>query len=112
MATLTDVQHEFLRKRRTFVAAWSSIGPLLTAGLLIFVVTMLLAAPMFLNPFAVIQRLRTDTLDLTTLQTMAMMLPVIFILLCVTLLLLILQTYRGCRRERQYLQLTEQLKNF
>jgi hypothetical protein len=97
-----------LRNRRLFIAAWRSIGPLLTAGLFIFIGMMLLTAPMFLNPFAVIARLRADTLDLTTLQTMAMKLPIILILLGVTMLLLILQAYRGCRREKQYLLLLDE----
>jgi hypothetical protein len=103
-------QREFLRKRRVFIAAWSSIGPVLVGGLLIFMIAMLLTAPMFLNPLAVIVRLRAGTLDLTTLQTMAMMLPVVFMLLCLTLLLLIVQTYRSCKREKHYLLLTDQLQ--
>ena len=110
MTIPSAAQCEFLRKRRGFIAAWSSIGPVLVGGLLIFIVTILLAAPMFLNPLSVIARLRTDTLDLTTLQTMAMMLPVVFMLLCLILLLLIVQTYRSCKREKQYLLLTDQLQ--
>lgn len=101
-------EQQFLHQRRAFIAAWRSIGPLLIAGLLIFIAMLLFAAPMFLNPFAVIARLRTGTLDLTTLQTMAMMLPVAVVLLCTALLLLIFQTYRNCRREQQYLALIEQ----
>jgi hypothetical protein len=103
----SEAQQQFLRNRRLFIAAWRSISPLLTSALLIFIVMLLLTAPMFLNPFSVIARLRADTLDLTTLQTMAMMLPIIFILLCVALLLLIFQTYRSCKREKQYLLLIE-----
>jgi hypothetical protein len=110
MRIRTEEQQQFLHKRRTFIAAWRSIGPLLIGGLLIFIGMMLLTAPMFINPFAVIARLRADTLDLTTLQTMAMMLPVVFMLLCVALLLLILQAYRSCKREREYLLLIDQLQ--
>ncbi len=110
MQTLSADQVEFLRQRRVFVSVWRSIGPLVVGGLLIFVATMLLAAPVFLNPFVVIARLRANTLDLTTLQTMAMMLPVVFALLCVILLLMIFQTYRSCRRERQYLSLIAELQ--
>jgi magnesium-transporting ATPase (P-type) len=110
MTKPSAAQREFLRKRRVFIAAWSSIGPVLVGGLLIFMIAMLLTAPMFLNPLAVIVRLRAGTLDLTTLQTMAMMLPVVFMLLCLTLLLLIVQTYRSCKREKHYLLLTDQLQ--
>lgn len=110
MTTLSAEQREFLRQRRLFVSVWRSIGPLLIGGLLIFVTTMLLTAPVFLNPFVVIARLRANTLDLTTLQTMAMMLPVVSGLLCVTLLLMIFQIYRSCKREQQYLALTAGLQ--
>jgi len=110
MTTLNTAQREFIKKRRIFIAAWNSIGPVLIGGLLIFIVTMLMTAPMFLNPLAVIARLRAGTLDLTTLQTMAMMLPVVFMLLCLTLLLLIVQTYRSCKREKQYLLFTDQVQ--
>jgi hypothetical protein len=110
MRAQPEDQQQFLRRRRMFIAAWRSIGPLLTGGLLIFIIMMLVTAPMFLNPLAVIARLRANTLDLTTLQTMAMMLPVVFVLLCVALLLLILQTYRCCKREQEYLMLIDQLQ--
>ena len=110
MTMLSETQREFLRGRRMFIAAWRSIGPLMIGGLLIFIVMILLTAPMFLNPMAVIARLRAETLDLVTLQTMAMMLPVVVMLLCLTLFLLIVQTYRGCKREQQYLLLTNQLQ--
>jgi len=104
-----EARQQFLRDRRRFIAAWRSIGPLLIGSLLVFAGMLLLTAPMFLNPFAVIARLRADTLDLTTLQTMAMMLPIIFILLCVALLLLIVQAYRSCRTEKQYLLLIDEI---
>lgn len=109
MTTGTDGQQQFLRERRSFIAAWHSIGPLLIGALLVFLITMLVSAPMFLNPFAVVARLRADTLDIATLQTMAMMLPIVFVLLCMALLLLIFNTYRSCRREQQYLTLLDQL---
>ena len=61
MTTLTEAQRGFIRKRRVFVAAWRSIGPVLAGGLLLFIIMMLMTAPMFLNPFAVIARLRAGT---------------------------------------------------
>jgi hypothetical protein len=99
----------FLKQRKLLLGTWRSIGPVLAAGILIFYGTMWLAAPMFTNPFAVMNRLQENSVDLTTLQTMAIMLPVLTTLFCLALLGLIAHVYRAARIERKYQCLLEEI---
>lgn len=100
---------EFLKRRKILVGSWRSIAPVLVAGILIFYFTMLYAAPILVSPFAAMQRLEENSVDMTTLQTMAVMLPLIVTVLCLVLLIVIANGYRRARIERQYQELLENL---
>ena len=108
--SLTAAQLEILRKRRLMVDSWPYIGPVLVAALLILVGMLWLTAPMFVNPFAVMDRLQADSLDITTLQTMAIMLPIVFTVLCIVVLVMITFLYATYKKEKRYLDLIEQLQ--
>jgi len=102
---LLETDTEFLAKRQLNNRVWGSVGPLLIGGLIILFGFLWFAAPMLVNPFAVMNRLQEDSVDITTLQTMAIMLPMVFSLLCIVMLALIGIIYRSARIERYYLQL-------
>jgi len=108
-SSLGQAQQDFLRQRRLMRRNWPVIAPLLVGALLIFMGVLLLTAPLLLNPFAVLTQLREGTLNLATLQTMAMMLPLVLLLFCLALLALIGLAHAGFRRERRYLELTDRL---
>lgn len=106
---LDPAQQDFLRQRHLMRRNWPVIAPLLVGALMVFMGVLLLTAPLLLNPFAVLAQLREGTLNLATLQTMAMMLPFVLLLFCLTLLALIGLAHAGFRRERRYLEVTDRL---
>lgn len=107
---LTPEQESFLKSRSIMVRAWRGIGPALIMALSVFFGFLYLSAPMLLSPFEVMNRLQAETIDLTTLQTMAIMMPMVLLLLCVVLLLIIVLMYAVFRKERRYLAILEQEK--
>jgi hypothetical protein len=107
MTTTDPAGAAFLKQRKLLLGTWRSIGPVLAAGILIFYVTAWFAAPMLTDPFAVMNRLESGDVDITTLQTMAIMLPCFITLFCLALLGLIAHVYRAARIERQYQSLLE-----
>jgi hypothetical protein len=98
----SDEASVFVRQRQIGLGAWRSAAPLLVAGIAIFYITMWFAAPILVNPFAVIDRLQEQSINLTTLHTMAMILPAVVSFLCLVLLGFIAHMYRAARIEREY----------
>jgi len=97
----------FLNQRRLANRVWKSTGPLLIGGLVILYGFLWFTAPMLVNPFAVLNRLQAESIDITTLQTMAIMLPVVFCLLCVLVVAVVIIIYRMAALERRYQLIVE-----
>ena len=93
---------EFLQHRKQLNSVWGSIIPLLIGVLVILYGFLWFTAPMLVNPFAVMNRLQADTVDITTLQTMAVMLPMVFGLLCAVMLVLVGFVHQTIKTERRY----------
>lgn len=108
---LNQDEVRFLGRRRKLISAWRYAGPLtllLIFGLAIFLG---LRSPMMVNPFAIIERLEAGTLAQSTLEMMAMFVPLLVITICFILIVLIQLMYVAFSNEKKYLQIIDLLKN-
>ena len=97
------------RRRHTrSLCDWSSdvcssdlAGSVLLLGLIGFIVYLFFNTPLLINPNAVIEGLNTGTIEQSTLETMALVLPVLMICICFLLFVLIfMKIGRASCRER------------
>jgi len=100
-------QHEFLARRRRLVKLWRYVGPLMLlviVGLVWFLTT---STPLMINPFEIISRLESGAVDQPTLEMMAVLLPVTFILVCFLLAVFVALMYMAFSNEKKYLEILE-----
>ena len=103
----TETNEAFIKRRRLLLGTWRSMGPVLVAAVAIFYGTLWFSAPILVSPFAVMNRLQENTLDQATLQTMAIMLPLVTTLLCLVLGAVVALIYGAARVERRYQAMLE-----
>lgn len=98
---------DFVKQRRRFNRSW----PLVAVGLLLLIggmgIGIALAYPIMANPFYVIAQLQGGLLEPETLATAAMLLPVLFWMLVISLLLFVLLAWQMMKNEKRLLALLD-----
>ncbi|MDY6951370.1 MAG: hypothetical protein SWE60_07660 [Thermodesulfobacteriota bacterium] len=67
-------------------------------------------APLLMNPFEVVSRLDSGTLQQSSLEVMAVLLPIMSIVVCFLLVVCVALMYVGLSNEKKYLGMLEKMK--
>jgi hypothetical protein len=101
--TLTEEDERFLRKREALTRAWPIFGGFLLAALTFWIGWMLWRNTLVVNPYAMLGAIRDGTIEQSTLQLMAGMLPVAMILIFGLSAGIVLLLYGTFSNEKRYL---------
>jgi hypothetical protein len=108
---LSPRETKFLSRRRQLLRAWRVAGPVLLLLLFVTAIFMFINYPLMFNPFELVDRLESETLDVSTLQFMALLLPVAMLMVFVMLLVVVLLTFAGMANDKKYLTILDRLGN-
>jgi len=100
----------FLEKRRILLRAWRYAGPLLLLGIGGFAAYLYFNTPLLINPFAVASGIESGSIEQSTLQLMAVFVPVLFITACFLLVVLVVLMYAAFANEKKYLAILDELE--
>jgi hypothetical protein len=99
---------EFLRHRRRLVALWKLIGPLLLLALLALLGWLLVWSPNLVNPYSVAHRISSGEIERSSLELMALILPVAMLTIIGITAVVIGFGFAVCSNERRYLKIIDQ----
>lgn len=107
--SLTAQERFFVQKRRRLTRIWPWAGSTLfvaTAGLAAWLFR---TAPLLINPWEVISRLKAGQVPQSTLSLMAMMLPVAMLMCLAILCILLALTFVALANERRHIRIIDRL---
>ena len=107
--SLDDKQMKFLKKRKQSITLWKFAGPILVVVFIGFVIWLSYKAPLLINPFEVIERLKQGAIEETMMFTMSVLLPQVVLALLFLTGSLILLIYSVTGSEKKYHAIIEQL---
>ncbi len=108
---LNSKEKAFLRQRMRLWRAWLWGGPLLALGILLMAAWMLWKHPMLSNPFVLYPELRAKTLPPASLETLAVMVPVLLWPLFLIMFVVVLLLFATFYLERRYLKILGKLRS-
>jgi hypothetical protein len=111
MASLTEQQRAFLKKRAKMVHSWPIAGIMIIFLELGLAGWLLWKHPLLINPQAVLSKLRSGSLPDSTLFLMATILPFLFIVCLALLAILILFAFLALANEKKHLAIIQALQN-
>jgi len=97
---LTQKQHDYLTKRKKLLESWRYAGPALLLGILGLTVYLYIKTPLLINPHEVFLRVESQAIRQSTLETMAILLPILFIMVCFFLIVLVAIMYAAFSNEK------------
>ena len=101
--TLSKRELAYLERRERLLRRWPWVGGLLVLVVLGLAAALVWTAPLLVNPWAVIDRLETGTLEPALQMTMAALLPVVVLVLLALLLVGVLLAFVAFANERRLL---------
>ncbi len=104
---LSQTQQEFLEKRRKLVRSWPAIGLMLLIGMVATLLWLWLQQPMLINPFEVVDRLESGSIENSTVTLMAVMLPLVFLVCFVLLMIVVIFAYAAFANEKKHLAIID-----
>lgn len=111
MKLLNQQQNSYLEKRRKFVHLWHYVGPLLLIGILGFATYLFVNTPLLINPYEILSRLESHSIKQSSLEMMAVLLPIMFIVVCFLLIVLVAIMYAAFSNEKKYLEIVDEIKS-
>ncbi len=106
---LTRKQQRFLLKRQTLQRAWRITGPVVLVLLVLAGAALFFNYPLMFNPYESMARLEAGTLADSTLQLMALLLPIAMVMVFVMLVVVVLLVFAVIDNDRKYLAIIERL---
>jgi hypothetical protein len=107
---LNQSQIDFLERRRKLLKLWHYVGAISLIVLFGLVLFLKLNTPQLIDPYEVLARLESGAIDQTSLETMAILLPVMVILVCLMLIILVAMMYMAFSNEKKYLKILNKLE--
>jgi uncharacterized membrane protein len=101
----------FLRHRRRLVGLWKLAGPLMLLVLLVFLGWLFVWSPNLVNPYAVANKLSNGEIERSTLELMALILPVSILMNIGITAVMIGFGFAMVANERRYLKIIDQQKS-
>jgi len=89
---------------------WPYAGSALLVGIIGLALHLYLNTPLLINPFVVLARIESGSIEQSSLHTMAILLPIAFLMVCVLLLVLVLVLYAAFSNEKKYLEIVRRLE--
>ena len=83
------------------------MGPMLLAAVFGLVLLLKFNTPQLIDPYEVLARLESGAIDQTSLETMAVLLPVMVILVSLMLVILVAIMYMAFSNEKKYLKIVD-----
>ncbi len=108
---LSQQQSNYLDKRRKLLKVWRYVGPLMLLGMIGLVIYLNVSTPLLINPYEVMSRLELGSIEQSSLETMAVLLPMMLIMVCFLLVVLIAMMYAVFSNERKYLEIVKKIKS-
>lgn len=99
-----------LARRRRLLRWWPAAGLFALLMLAAVFAWLALNAPELVNPFMVARQLQEGTLDVSSMQLMAAMLPVVMLVLLSVVAALLVFVHVTLSREKRYQQIIERLR--
>lgn len=99
----------FIAKRRSLLKAWRYVGPLLLVSIAGLAAYLYLNTPLMIDPFAVIAAVEAGAIGDSTLQLMAVFVPLLFLAVCFLLVVLVVLMYAAFANEKKYLAILDRL---
>lgn len=106
---LKEPDQKFLQKRRGYVKSWNIVGTILLLCLLAVAGWLFVTVPELVNPVYVQTELKNESIEISKLQLMAAMLPIVVVLCFVLTGSVIFFGFVTFANERQYLRIIDEL---
>lgn len=106
---LAEHHQRFILRRRKLLRTWRVVGPVLLLLLIIVGVIMFFNYPLMFNPYEAIERLEAGTLENSTLQLMALLLPIAMLMLFFMLVVVVLFSFAAMGNDKKYLAIIQDL---
>jgi hypothetical protein len=78
---LTDKEAEFINKRESLIKVWPAVGALILLGIFVYIGWCWWKTPYLISPVAVMEGIQTGGMEKSTVETSAVMLPIVMIML-------------------------------
>jgi len=110
MTELSERDARFVDQRRSLNRRWWVVGWILFAAIAAVLGYLFWVSPMLVAPWEVAARLRTDSVPLSTLQTLALMLPITFLGCFLLLVAVVAFQFAAAANERRLLDVIDVLR--
>ncbi|NLS96875.1 MAG: hypothetical protein GXX96_32465 [Planctomycetaceae bacterium] len=108
---IDDKDLAFVEKRRRLVRWWNLVGSATLAGLAAFVAWMFWAHPRLINPLHVVGEIEAGRIAQSTLELMAVMLPMVVLVIFLVLGVMLGFAFAMIGNERRYLMIIDRLRH-
>ncbi len=109
MGNVGDRDLGFVAKRRTLIRRWNAVGWALITLIIAALGFLFLTSPLLVNPWETMARVRTDSISTSTLQLMAVMLPVVFLGSFMLLVVIVAFQFAAAANERRLIGIIDSL---
>lgn len=106
---LTEQETAFVKQRIRLVRSWPVVGSICGVLVIGFTVWLWISRPLLVNPWEVLSRLKSASIQDSTMTLMAAMLPIVFLACIFLLLALIAICFLAFSNERKHLAIIQRL---
>ena len=97
----------FLEKRKKLNRLWPIVGTALIVTLVLLYILLFIRTPKLVNPYLVMEKLKTDQMAESSLHLLALICPIAIIFLFLTVGAVILFGFGWYKTEKRYLRILE-----
>jgi len=108
---ISEKQNDYLENRKRLLRSWRYVGPVLLLGMLGFVIWLYVNSPLLINPFEIISRIESGTIEQSTFEMMAVLLPIAMIFVIFLLFVNVAMVYVAFSHEKKHLDIVSKLDN-
>lgn len=108
---LTVQQQDFIIRRVKMLKTWPIALTAVLLGFIGLCVYLYIRVPQMVDPMHVAEKIENKEFEVETLQTMALMLPVVFLILIAVMFALIIFVHIGMMKERKYLKIIDAMRD-
>ena len=83
---------------------------MLLPGIIGFAAFLYVNSPLLVNPYEVLSRFESGSVKRSTLEMMALLLPIMFMLVCVLLIALVAIMYAAFSNEKKYMEIVREIE--
>ena len=89
---------------------WRYVGPILLLAIIVLAAWIFVNSPLLINPYEVISRIKSGTIEQSTFEMMAVILPLIMIFLFLLLVVVIGIMYAAFSKEKRYMKIISEVE--